>query len=103
MITFRPFRRFASVFGAVLLAACTGAAQAAPYVMFRDPGCGCCKEWAAHVREGFAHEVAVREDDPDTILYAARNRLYLSRDGGRFWHALAPELPAIDAVAFAED
>jgi hypothetical protein len=47
--------------------------------------------------------VAVREDDPDTILYAARNRLYLSRDGGRFWHALAPELPAIDAVAFAED
>ena len=46
--------------------------------------------------------VAIRDDDPDTILYAARNRLYLSRDGGRFWHALAPELPEIAAVAFAD-
>jgi hypothetical protein len=48
------------------------------------------------------HAVAIRDDDPDTILYAARNRLYLSRDGGRFWHALAPELPEIAAVAFAD-
>jgi photosystem II stability/assembly factor-like uncharacterized protein len=47
--------------------------------------------------------VAIRDDDPDTMLYAARNRLYLSRDGGRFWHALAPELPEIAAVAFAGD
>ncbi len=47
--------------------------------------------------------LAIRDDDPDTILYAARNRLYLSRDGGRFWHALALELPEIAAVAFAED
>jgi hypothetical protein len=47
--------------------------------------------------------VAIRDDDPDTILYGARNRLYLSKDGGRFWHALAPELPEITAVAFAED
>ena len=45
--------------------------------------------------------VAIRDDDPDTMLYAARNRLYLSRDGGRFWHALAPELPEIAAVAWA--
>ena len=48
------------------------------------------------------HAVAIRDDDPDTILYAARNRLYLSRDGGRFWHALTPELPEIAAVAFAD-
>ena len=39
--------------------------------------------------------VAIDADDPDLVLYAARNRLYLSRDGGRFWRALAPELPAI--------
>ena len=39
--------------------------------------------------------VAVAEDDPDVIVFAARNRLYLSRDGGRFWHALLPELPEI--------
>lgn len=44
--------------------------------------------------------VAIRDDDPDTILYAARNRLYLSSDGGRFWHALTVELPEIEAVAF---
>jgi hypothetical protein len=44
--------------------------------------------------------VAIHADDPDLIVYAARNRLYLSRDGGRFWRALAPELPVIDAVAF---
>lgn len=47
-----------------LLAGCTGAAQAAPYVMFRDPGCGCCKEWATHAREGLAHEMVTREDEP---------------------------------------
>ena len=44
--------------------------------------------------------VAIAEDDPDLILYGARNRLYLSQDGGRFWRALAPELPAIEAVGF---
>lgn len=35
----------------------------------------------------------------DAVLYAGRNRLFLSEDGGRFWHALAPELPEIEAVA----
>jgi hypothetical protein len=44
--------------------------------------------------------VAISPDDPDLVLYAARNRLYLSRDGGRFWRGLAPELPEIEAVAF---
>ena len=48
---------------------------------------------------GFA--VAVDPDDPDRVLYAARNRLYLSTDGGRFWRSLAPELPDIEAVAWA--
>jgi hypothetical protein len=44
--------------------------------------------------------VAISPDDPDVVLYAARNRLYLSRDGGRFWRGLAPELPEIEAVTF---
>jgi hypothetical protein len=43
--------------------------------------------------------VAIAEDDPDLVLYAARNRLHLSTDGGRFWRALAPELPEIHGVA----
>jgi len=49
---------------------------------------------------GFA--VAIADDDPDRMLYAARNRLYLSRNGGIFWHALAPELPDILAVAWLD-
>lgn len=43
--------------------------------------------------------VAIADDDPDLVLYAARNRLHLSTDGGRFWRALAPELPEIHGVA----
>jgi hypothetical protein len=43
--------------------------------------------------------VAIAEDDPDYVLYAARNRLYLSTDGGRFWQALTLELPEVEAVS----
>jgi hypothetical protein len=43
--------------------------------------------------------VALAPDDPDLVVYAARNRLYVSTDGGLFWHALAAELPEIEAVA----
>jgi photosystem II stability/assembly factor-like uncharacterized protein len=43
--------------------------------------------------------VAIADDDPDTMVYAARNRLYVTRDGGVFWQALAVELPEIAAVA----
>jgi hypothetical protein len=43
--------------------------------------------------------VAVAIDDPDVLAYAARNRLYVSRNGGVFWTALPVELPEIEAVA----
>jgi hypothetical protein len=46
-------------------------------------------------------DVAVDSTAPDHVLYAARNRLYLSLDGARFWRSLAPELPDIEAVAWA--
>ena len=49
---------------------------------------------------GFA--VAVADDDPDRILYAARNRLYVSTDGGVFWRSLEPELPDVEAVAWID-
>ncbi|WP_447953487.1 DUF411 domain-containing protein [Sphingopyxis chilensis] len=65
----QPVRRFRAGFSALsltILAACTSAAQAAPYVMFRDPQCGCCEEWAKHVRGGLDHDVTVREDRPMT-------------------------------------
>jgi hypothetical protein len=37
--------------------------------------------------------------DADTIVYASRNRLYVSENGGVFWRALAVELPEIQAIA----
>ncbi len=46
--------------------------------------------------------VAIGEDDPDLVLYAARNRLYLSTDGGLFWRALVIELPEIEALELRE-
>ena len=46
--------------------------------------------------------VAISDENPDVVLFGARNRLFLSEDGGRFWRALAPELPEIEAVALTE-
>ncbi len=57
-------RRLLPILGGILLAACTGAAQAATYTMFRDPSCGCCEDWADHVRAGLSTEVVV-QDSPD--------------------------------------
>jgi hypothetical protein len=46
--------------------------------------------------------IAIDEEDPDAILFAARNRVWASTDGGRFWESLALDLPEIEAVAFAQ-
>ena len=46
--------------------------------------------------------VAIAEDNPDYALYAARNRLYLSTNGGVFWSSLPFELPDIDSVAWID-
>jgi hypothetical protein len=43
--------------------------------------------------------VAISEDDPDLIVYASRNRLHVSTNGGVFWRALTVELPVIEAVS----
>jgi hypothetical protein len=55
------------------------------------------RETGGGLPAGFA--VAVDESNPDRILYAARNRLYLSEDGGTFWRRLEPELPDVLGVA----
>ena len=46
--------------------------------------------------------VAIDDLDPDVVVLATRNRLYLSRDGGLFWTALAVELPEIESLALRE-
>jgi hypothetical protein len=42
--------------------------------------------------------VAIADDNPDLIVYASRNRLHVSSNGGVFWRALAVELPEIEAL-----
>jgi hypothetical protein len=46
--------------------------------------------------------IAIDEDDPDAILFAARNRVWATHDGGRFWESVAIDLPEIVAVGFRE-
>jgi hypothetical protein len=40
-------------------------------------------------------------ESPDDVLFAARNRVFVSRDGGIFWRAVAVELPEIRDVDWA--
>jgi hypothetical protein len=46
--------------------------------------------------------IAIAEDDPDRMLYAAAHRVYVSGDGGRFWRALEAELPEIKRVGWLD-
>ena len=68
-----------------------------PLAISRDSG-ATWREAGGGLPAGFA--IAIAEDDPDRMLYAARNRLYLSVNGGVFWRLLAFELPDIVAVAW---
>ena len=49
---------------------------------------------------GFA--IAIADDDPDRMLFAGRNRLYVSTNGGVFWRSLALELPDVVGVAWID-
>jgi hypothetical protein len=69
-----------------------------PLVVSHDAG-ATWTETGGGLPAGF--DVAVDPDDPDRVLFAARNRLYLSTDGGRFWRSLEPELPDVEAVEWA--
>ena len=70
-----------------------------PLVVSNDAG-RTWRESGAGLPPGRA--VAIGEDNPDVVLYAARNRLYLSTDGGLFWRALVIELPEIEALELRE-
>jgi hypothetical protein len=70
-----------------------------PLLLSRDGGVT-WSEAGGGLPVGFA--IAVAEDDPDRMLYAARNRLYLSTNGGVFWRSLALELPDVEGVAWLD-
>lgn len=44
--------------------------------------------------------IAIDDEDPDLMLFAARNRVWASTDGGRFWDSLVLDLPEIEAIGF---
>jgi len=70
-----------------------------PLVISRDAG-ATWNEAGAGLPSGVG--VAISPEHPDRILFAGEERLFLSEDGGRFWRALAVELPGITAVAWGE-
>jgi hypothetical protein len=70
-----------------------------PLVISRESGATWTKAGGG-LPAGFA--IAIAEDEPDRMLYAARNRLYLSINGGVFWRSLALELPDIEGVAWLD-
>lgn len=61
-------RRWTTALGAIVLAVCTSAAQAAPYVMYKDPFCGCCTEWAIHARKGLKQAIQSRDEPRMDVL-----------------------------------
>jgi hypothetical protein len=89
----------------VVAAARSGATIAAvvdrrpPLALSRDGG-ATWTESGGGLPAGFA--IAIADEDPDRMLYAARNRLYLSLDGGVFWRALPFELPDIGTLAWID-
>jgi photosystem II stability/assembly factor-like uncharacterized protein len=66
-----------------------------PIVVSRDSG-ATWRESGRGLPAGLA--IAIAEDDPDTAVFAARNRLYVTRDGGVFWSAVPVEVPEIRSV-----
>jgi hypothetical protein len=70
-----------------------------PLAISRDGG-ATWTEAGGGLPAGFA--IAIAEDEPDRMLYAARNRLYLSTNGGVFWRSLPFELPDIEGIAWLD-
>jgi hypothetical protein len=69
-----------------------------PLAISNDAG-STWREAGGGLPPGFA--IAISDENPDVMLFAARNRLYISENGGTFWRALVPELPDIEAVRFS--
>jgi hypothetical protein len=71
-----------------------------PPLMLSNDGGLTWREAGGGLPPGFA--VAAAEEDPDRMLYAARNRLYVSANGGVFWRALPFELPDIASLGWID-
>ncbi len=61
-LSIKSLRKAAGGMTLALLAACTTAASAAPIVMYRDAGCGCCLKWADHAEKGMDRTITVQDE-----------------------------------------
>ena len=68
-----------------------------PPVLASYDGGGIWRERAGGVPSGVA--IAL-DDNPDRIVMATDTRLYVSLDGGQFWHSLETELDGITDVCW---
>ncbi|GGD49181.1 DUF411 domain-containing protein [Erythrobacter arachoides] len=91
-------RRFLSL-ALLALAACSQAAQAATYEMFRDPNCGCCLAWVRHVDAAVAESVTVTDS---TDMGALKDRLGVPQEL-RSCHTMVVEGYVIEGHVPAED
>lgn len=62
ILSMKQLRQAANGVLLTLLVACTSAASAAPIVMYRDAGCGCCLKWAHHAETNMDREITVKDE-----------------------------------------
>lgn len=69
----------------------TPALAAGDILMHRDPGCGCCEQWAARVRQAFGRNVRIVDD---------ANRAAFQRQVGLPANLASCHTAIVDEIAF---
>ena len=69
----------------------TPALAAGDILMHRDPGCGCCEQWAARVRQAFGRNVRIVDD---------ANRAAFQRQVGLPANLVSCHTAIVDGIAF---
>ena len=69
----------------------TPALAAGDILMHRDPGCGCCEQWAARVRQAFGRNVRIVDD---------ANRTAFQRQVGLPANLVSCHTAIMDGIAF---
>ena len=67
------------------------ALAASDILMHRDPGCGCCEQWAARVRQAFGRNVRIVDD---------ANRTAFQRQVGLPANLVSCHTAIVDGIAF---
>ena len=67
------------------------ALAAGDILMHRDPGCGCCEQWAARVRQAFGRNVRIVDD---------ANRAAFQRQVGLPANLVSCHTAIVDGIAF---